>query len=126
QDTVARREITAVVPVLPDVIWKPVSTRPALGAILDELDAFPVQFLVTADILCSNQLRLCAAKADNVNLTFGIAAFDIDYDDYDNTCVSLNTYGRHSRLQRLKMVVDYFRSNTGVAYREDACRMFGA
>uniref|UniRef100_A0A131YV15 Chitinase n=1 Tax=Rhipicephalus appendiculatus TaxID=34631 RepID=A0A131YV15_RHIAP len=71
-------------------------------------------------------IKLCAAKADNVNLTFGIAAFDIDYDDYDNTCVSLNTYGRHSRLQRLKMVVDYFRSNTGVAYREDACRMFGA
>ncbi|XP_075724462.1 uncharacterized protein LOC142767122 isoform X2 [Rhipicephalus microplus] len=70
-------------------------------------------------------IKLCAARADNPKGKFGIAAFDIDYDDYDNTCVSLNTYGRHSRLQRLKMVVDYFRSNAGDAFKEDACRIFG-
>ncbi|KAL3247603.1 hypothetical protein MRX96_057028 [Rhipicephalus microplus] len=70
-------------------------------------------------------VKLCAAKADNPQGKFGIAAFDIDYDDYDNTCVSLNTYGRHSRLQRLKMVVDYFRSSGGDAFDEKACRTFG-
>ncbi|XP_037523595.1 uncharacterized protein LOC119400618 [Rhipicephalus sanguineus] len=70
-------------------------------------------------------VKLCAAKADNPELKFGIAAFDIDYDDYDNTCVSLNTYGRNSRLQRVKMVVDYIRSQKGDDFKEATCRIFG-
>ncbi|KAL1444897.1 hypothetical protein MTO96_029424 [Rhipicephalus appendiculatus] len=70
-------------------------------------------------------VKLCAAKADNTNIKFGIAAFDIDYDDYDNTCVSLNTYGRHSRLQQLKMIVDHFRSYPGNTFLENRCRLIG-
>ncbi|KAL1430191.1 hypothetical protein MTO96_015307 [Rhipicephalus appendiculatus] len=66
QDAVTQREITAMVAVLLDVVWKPLSTRPALGAVLDELFAYPVLFLVPADITCSNQLR----ASDRCNLQF--------------------------------------------------------
>ncbi|XP_049524048.1 uncharacterized protein LOC125945800 [Dermacentor silvarum] len=70
-------------------------------------------------------VKLCSAKADDPELKFGIAAFDIDYDDYDNKCASLNKYDRNSRLKQLKMVVDYFRSQSNHAFKEEACRVFG-
>ncbi|KAH7950239.1 hypothetical protein HPB49_021519 [Dermacentor silvarum] len=68
-------------------------------------------------------VKLCSAKAQDTELKFGVAAYDIDYDDYENQCGFLNKYGRHSRLKQLKMVVDYFRSSP--MFNEEACRVFG-
>nr|XP_054924200.1 uncharacterized protein LOC129383602 [Dermacentor andersoni] len=68
-------------------------------------------------------VKLCSAKSDYPELKFGIAAFDIEYDDYDNKCASLNMYGRNSRLKQLKMVVDYFRGHSNHNFKEEACRV---
>ncbi|XP_075559397.1 uncharacterized protein LOC142590884 [Dermacentor variabilis] len=70
-------------------------------------------------------VKLCSAGAQDPEVKFGIAAYDIDYEDYDNQCGSLNKYGRHSRLKQLKMVVDYFRSHSSPSFNEEACRVFG-
>ncbi|XP_049523130.1 uncharacterized protein LOC119454297 isoform X1 [Dermacentor silvarum] len=71
-------------------------------------------------------LKLCSAKDQDRELKFGIAAYDIDYDDYENQCGFLNKYGRHSRLKQLKMIIDYFRTQSGPPFNEEACRVFGA
>ncbi|XP_037572193.2 uncharacterized protein LOC119454297 isoform X2 [Dermacentor silvarum] len=70
--------------------------------------------------------ELCSAKDQDRELKFGIAAYDIDYDDYENQCGFLNKYGRHSRLKQLKMIIDYFRTQSGPPFNEEACRVFGA
>ncbi|XP_037523525.2 uncharacterized protein LOC119400533 [Rhipicephalus sanguineus] len=67
-------------------------------------------------------VKLCASKADGFpDLKFGIAVYDIDYDDYENQCASLNRFGRHSRLKQVKKVLDYMRLNLGESFNAGAC-----
>ncbi|XP_054923945.1 uncharacterized protein [Dermacentor andersoni] len=65
--------------------------------------------------------KLCRVKRDVDDVNFGIAAYDVDYDDYGNHCASLNMYGPHSRLKALRRIVDYFRSLVSNAFDERAC-----
>ncbi|XP_070379074.1 uncharacterized protein [Dermacentor albipictus] len=64
--------------------------------------------------------KLCHAKAIDPNVSFGIAVYDIGYDDSDNMCTSVNRYHRNSRLKAVKMVVDSFRRQNAV-FKEDVC-----
>ncbi|XP_050046579.2 uncharacterized protein [Dermacentor andersoni] len=73
---------------------------------------------------------LCCTRAQEPEVKFGIGAYDIaydiDYEDYDNQCGSLNEYGRYGRHSRLKqLVVDYFRPQSSPTFNEEACRVFG-
>ncbi|KAK8763159.1 hypothetical protein V5799_034232 [Amblyomma americanum] len=45
-------------------------------------------------------------------VTFGIIAYDVDYDDYADQCGSLNKFGEHSRLKALRKIADYYKSLT--------------
>ncbi|KAL3197224.1 hypothetical protein MRX96_014833 [Rhipicephalus microplus] len=63
------------------------------------------------------------AFAEKMRVPFGIAVYDVDYDDYYNKCSSLNLYGAHSHLKALRKVVNYFKS-PAVPYSEVACRTF--
>ncbi|KAH7950241.1 hypothetical protein HPB49_021551 [Dermacentor silvarum] len=65
--------------------------------------------------------KLCRVKRDVYDMHFGIAAYDVDYDDYDNHCSSLNMYGPHSRLKALRKIVDYFRGLIDSRFDERAC-----
>ncbi|KAL1481717.1 hypothetical protein MTO96_034263, partial [Rhipicephalus appendiculatus] len=67
--------------------------------------------------------KLCRVKALGTDVPFGIAAYDLDYDDYYNKCNYLNIYGAHSRLKALRRVVDYFENHTA-PFNETACRTF--
>ncbi|XP_075726759.1 uncharacterized protein LOC142768632 isoform X2 [Rhipicephalus microplus] len=69
--------------------------------------------------------KLCHVKALGTDVPFGVAVYDIDYDDYYNKCHNLNIYGTHSRLKALRKVVDYFKNNT-TSFNETACRTFVA
>ncbi|XP_070383671.1 uncharacterized protein [Dermacentor albipictus] len=71
------REITSMAPVLLEVPWKPVPTRPALSAVFDEQVAFPVQFLAPANLIYRNQLRVC----DRSNLKFNKLLYHIHHTD---------------------------------------------
>ncbi|XP_054923784.1 uncharacterized protein [Dermacentor andersoni] len=64
--------------------------------------------------------KLCHAKGIDPDVTFGIAVYDIDYDDYANACTSLNRYNRNSRLKAVKRVVESFRRQNAV-FKEDVC-----
>ncbi|KAH7950244.1 hypothetical protein HPB49_021554 [Dermacentor silvarum] len=65
--------------------------------------------------------KICRVKREVDDVYFGIAAYDIDYDDYGNYCASLNMYGPHSRLKALRKIVDYFRGLVGGQFDERAC-----
>ncbi|XP_037505138.2 uncharacterized protein LOC119381323 [Rhipicephalus sanguineus] len=67
--------------------------------------------------------KLCRAKALGTDVAFGIAVYDLDFDDYEDKCASLNMYGAHSRLKALRMIVDYFKMNT-TSFNETACRTY--
>ncbi|XP_049522580.1 uncharacterized protein LOC125945062 [Dermacentor silvarum] len=65
--------------------------------------------------------KLCKAKALDSDVTFGIAVYDVDYDDYENKCASLNRYNRNSRLKAVKRVVESFRRQSMI-FDENICR----
>ncbi|KAK8756513.1 hypothetical protein V5799_000784 [Amblyomma americanum] len=54
--------------------------------------------------------KMCRLKSQNDNLQFGIAVFDLDYEDYNNSCTDLNVFGAFSRLKMVRKLVDYFRT----------------
>ncbi|KAL3197205.1 hypothetical protein MRX96_014816 [Rhipicephalus microplus] len=65
--------------------------------------------------------RTFAVKENVEDVSFGIAAYDVDYDDYGNQCGSLNLYGRHSRLKTLRSIVDYLRTITDEKFNLRVC-----
>ncbi|KAH8037937.1 hypothetical protein HPB51_019289 [Rhipicephalus microplus] len=65
--------------------------------------------------------ELCFVRNDFPDLKFGIAVYDIDYDDHENVCASLNRFGRHSRLKQVKKVLDYARLHFGASFVRKAC-----
>ncbi|KAK8789128.1 hypothetical protein V5799_021095 [Amblyomma americanum] len=65
--------------------------------------------------------KLCRVKSEELDVDFGIAAFDVDYDDYSNVCGSINKFGRHSRLKTLRRIVDYYRRLTSTDFAEASC-----
>ncbi|XP_077490935.1 uncharacterized protein LOC144101675 [Amblyomma americanum] len=57
--------------------------------------------------------KMCQVKSKNNHLQFGIAIYDLEYDDYNNHCSDLNVYGKFSRLKMVRKVVEYLRSSSG-------------
>ncbi|KAL3213420.1 hypothetical protein MRX96_051691 [Rhipicephalus microplus] len=66
-------------------------------------------------------VKLCFVRNDFPDLKFGVAVYDIDYDDHENECASLNRFGRHSRLKQVKKVMDYIRMHSGASFDMKAC-----
>ncbi|KAK8759266.1 hypothetical protein V5799_003110 [Amblyomma americanum] len=64
---------------------------------------------------------LCKVKGKVLDLNFGIAVYDVDFDDYANECSSLNKFGSHSRLRTLRKIVDYYKSLSSDRFDEASC-----
>ncbi|XP_077490946.1 uncharacterized protein LOC144101686 [Amblyomma americanum] len=57
--------------------------------------------------------KLCSLKFQNKAnraLRFGVAVYDLDYEDDRNACTDLNKFGAFSRLKMVRRVVDYYGS----------------
>ncbi|KAL1427353.1 hypothetical protein MTO96_017640 [Rhipicephalus appendiculatus] len=67
--------------------------------------------------------KLCRAKSLGPGVPFGIAVYDIDFEDYDNKCAKQNRNSAFSRLKALRKVVDYFNMDTA-PFNEDACKTY--
>ncbi|KAH8037023.1 hypothetical protein HPB51_008349 [Rhipicephalus microplus] len=67
--------------------------------------------------------KLCRAKSLGQNVPFGIAVYDIDFEDYDNKCTKQNSNGAFSRLKVLRNLVDYFNMNS-TSFNENACNAY--
>ncbi|XP_077489655.1 uncharacterized protein LOC144100650 [Amblyomma americanum] len=65
--------------------------------------------------------KLCKVKDIALDVAFGIAAYDVDYDDYANECGTRNKFGKHSRLKALRNVTDYYRSLASNIFNEARC-----
>ncbi|KAL1427343.1 hypothetical protein MTO96_017630 [Rhipicephalus appendiculatus] len=56
-------------------------------------------------------VALTAVKNLDPSVPFGLAVYNVDSDDYNNTCASVNKYGAFSRLKELKKLLDFFKAN---------------
>ncbi|XP_077491616.1 uncharacterized protein LOC144102177 [Amblyomma americanum] len=65
--------------------------------------------------------KLCRVQGDHQDQRFGIAAFDLDYEDFSNECASMNKYGTFSRLRALRRIVEFFRTSFKTGADESAC-----
>ncbi|KAL1427105.1 hypothetical protein MTO96_017712 [Rhipicephalus appendiculatus] len=67
--------------------------------------------------------KLCRAKSLDPGVPFGIAAYDIDFDDYENKCADRNKNGAFSRLKTLRKVVNYFKVDPA-SFNGDDCKSY--
>ncbi|KAL1427341.1 hypothetical protein MTO96_017628 [Rhipicephalus appendiculatus] len=58
--------------------------------------------------------KLTTVKNLDPSVPFGLAVYNVDSDDYNNTCASVNKYGAFSRLKELRKLLDFFNGH----YRE--------
>ncbi|XP_077490792.1 uncharacterized protein LOC144101487 [Amblyomma americanum] len=65
--------------------------------------------------------KLCKVKYQERDVTFGIAAYDVDYDDYANVCGSINKFGENSRLKALRKIVDFYKNLGSQMFNEASC-----
>ncbi|XP_070380407.1 uncharacterized protein [Dermacentor albipictus] len=54
--------------------------------------------------------KLCRVKSRNPQLRFGVAVYDLEYEDYADGCSDLNAFGAFSRIKMVRRVVDYYGS----------------
>ncbi|KAH7950243.1 hypothetical protein HPB49_021553 [Dermacentor silvarum] len=52
--------------------------------------------------------KLCRVKAQYSAVAFGIAAFDVDYEDFLDICSWMNYFGEFTRICTLRDLVDFF------------------
>ncbi|KAH8037990.1 hypothetical protein HPB51_020510 [Rhipicephalus microplus] len=57
------------------------------------------------------QQKLCRLKADRSSQYFGIAVFDLEYEDFSNACDPANSHGAFARLKALRRIIDFFKTN---------------
>ncbi|KAL1427351.1 hypothetical protein MTO96_017638 [Rhipicephalus appendiculatus] len=67
--------------------------------------------------------KLCRAKSLGPSVPFGIAVYDIDFEDYENKCANQNRNGAFSRLKALRKVVDYFNRDSA-PFDSSACEAY--
>ncbi|KAH7942874.1 hypothetical protein HPB52_002051 [Rhipicephalus sanguineus] len=67
--------------------------------------------------------KLCRAKSLAASVPYGIAAYDIDFEDYENRCAHQNRNGAFSRLKALRKVVDYFNKDSP-PFNGNACKTY--
>ncbi|XP_070390209.1 uncharacterized protein [Dermacentor albipictus] len=65
--------------------------------------------------------KLCLLKANYTKLEFGVAIYDLDYEDTEDTCSSLNTQGAYSRTKVVSTVHRYFASQFTDPSKEAEC-----
>ncbi|XP_077485925.1 uncharacterized protein LOC144096994 [Amblyomma americanum] len=54
--------------------------------------------------------KLCTVKAQRLSLRFGIAVYDLDYEDFSNFCGPLNKFGAFSRLHAIRSILNFYRT----------------
>ncbi|KAL3197196.1 hypothetical protein MRX96_014809 [Rhipicephalus microplus] len=54
--------------------------------------------------------KLCNIKSQNLQLRFGVAVYDLEYEDYGDACADLNAFGAFSRVKMVRKIVDYYGS----------------
>ncbi|KAK8788443.1 hypothetical protein V5799_021778 [Amblyomma americanum] len=65
--------------------------------------------------------KLCKARANYTQLWFGVAVFDLEYEDGDNTCSTRNKAGSFSRLKTVAELLLRFSSHNADWSPENCC-----
>ncbi|KAK8757188.1 hypothetical protein V5799_000108 [Amblyomma americanum] len=65
--------------------------------------------------------KLCLAKANYTQVQFGLAVFDLDYEDADNLCSALNRFGKFSRLNTMNRLLEFFTHQYNDRTKEAVC-----
>ncbi|XP_070392621.1 uncharacterized protein [Dermacentor albipictus] len=67
---------------------------------------------LTVETEQSLKAKLCAVKAEFIDLDYGIAVYDIDADMDDSACPKVEYTGRYKRLKLLRKINDFMKSYT--------------
>ncbi|XP_070379085.1 uncharacterized protein [Dermacentor albipictus] len=63
--------------------------------------------------------KMCSIKGSlGHRVRFGIAVYDLEYEDYLDRCSWLNKFGAFSRVKMVRKIVDYFRNSEDSDLRE--------
>ncbi|KAL1427329.1 hypothetical protein MTO96_017617 [Rhipicephalus appendiculatus] len=65
--------------------------------------------------------KLCRVRVLQLSFAFGIAAFDVDYEDFGNVCNELNRFGAFTRLYNLIDLLEYFEKVFDVSGELEDC-----
>lgn len=65
--------------------------------------------------------KLCKVKANHTQVVFGLAVYDLEYEDGGNTCSSRNRFGSFSRLKMVARILDFFSSQYTDQAQEGRC-----
>ncbi|KAL3185815.1 hypothetical protein MRX96_028701 [Rhipicephalus microplus] len=69
-------------------------------------------------VLCR---KLCLVKANHTNVPFGVAIYDVDYEDADNACPHLNLRDNYSRLKTVRSVANFLARKFTDPTKESQC-----
>ncbi|KAL1413904.1 hypothetical protein MTO96_007953 [Rhipicephalus appendiculatus] len=65
--------------------------------------------------------KLCLVKTNHTNVPFGVAVYDVDYEDTDNTCSDLNLRDNYSRLKTVRNVANFLARKFTDPSKESEC-----
>ncbi|XP_077515012.1 uncharacterized protein LOC144125484 [Amblyomma americanum] len=66
--------------------------------------------------------KLCAVKGTHSGVRFGIAVYDLEYEDFSNACGVFNKYGAFSRVHAIRGILNYFKTRFQSAPDAVGCR----
>ncbi|XP_075724536.1 uncharacterized protein LOC142767194 [Rhipicephalus microplus] len=96
-----------VAKVCEDPSFEPMSRNSQLYGTL----TYNISHVFAFDDEAAFQQKLCRLKADRSSQYFGIAVFDLEYEDFSNACDPANSHGAFARLKALRRIIDFFKTN---------------
>ncbi|KAH7943637.1 hypothetical protein HPB52_009641 [Rhipicephalus sanguineus] len=69
--------------------------------------------------------HMCRLKRNNTKVPYSLAAYDLDWDDEEDTCSFANWFGAYSRVKMVRVLSEFFNYGFGTADDEADCLVIG-
>ncbi|XP_050032900.3 uncharacterized protein [Dermacentor andersoni] len=69
--------------------------------------------------------KLCRIKRNSTNVPYSLAAYDLDWDDHEDTCSFANWFGAYSRVKMVRVLSEFFHYGFHTKYDEADCLVIG-
>ncbi|XP_037570523.2 uncharacterized protein LOC119452446 [Dermacentor silvarum] len=69
--------------------------------------------------------KLCRIKRNSTDVQYTVAAYDLDWDDHDDTCSFANWFGAYSRVKMVRVLSEFFHYGFHTKEDEIDCLVIG-
>ncbi|XP_075741776.1 uncharacterized protein LOC142792737 [Rhipicephalus microplus] len=69
--------------------------------------------------------KMCRLKRNYTKVPYSLAAYDLDWDDEEDTCAFANWFGAYSRVKMVRVLSDFFHDGFSRAHDEADCLVIG-